>query len=34
MHLYHKEIEGMFIVEHFVAFGNAAPTFHVLAMQV
>lgn len=34
MHLYHKEIAGMFIVERFVAFGNAAPTFHALAMQV
>lgn len=33
MHLYHKEIAGMFIVERFVAFGKA-PTFHVLAMQV
>lgn len=34
MHLYHKEIAGMFIVERFVPFGNAAPTFHALAMQV
>lgn len=34
MHLYHKEIAGMFIVERFVAFGNAAPTFHALVMQV
>lgn len=34
MHLCHKEIAGMFIVERFVAFDNAAPTFHALAMQV
>lgn len=34
MHFYHKEIAGMFIVERFVAFGNAAPTFHALEMQV
>lgn len=34
MHVYHKEIAGMFIVERCVVFGNAAPTFHALAMQV